>query len=157
MCRIKGKICAVLCLSTVSHFLPSFLSLAHSLVTLFLPLALPHFISTFIPTASISHFSRFCLLTFHLSAKQIPLQLPKLCQKALSLFIYFSLLLFCDKQFKWQVLLDGIDSSLYRAWTLGISHIFEYSNWCFYSQQFIISKQKRAGLTPMGHRFHGSG
>lgn len=47
------------------------------------------FISPPIPTISISHFSRFCLLTFHLSAQQIPLQLPKLCQKTLSLFIYF--------------------------------------------------------------------
>lgn len=107
----KERKCVVLCLCTFSHFLSSFLSLAHSLVTPFLPRALPHFISAFIPTASISHFSRFCLLTFHLSAEQIPLQLPKLCQKALPLFIYFSLLLFCGKQFKWQVLLDGIDSS----------------------------------------------
>lgn len=45
-------------------------------------------VSTSIPTISVSHFSRFCLLTFPLSAEQIPLQLPKLCQKALLLFIY---------------------------------------------------------------------
>lgn len=79
-----------LCVCTLSHFLPSFLSLAHSLVTVSAsPSASRPFISTSIPTISISHFSRFCLLTFHLSAEQIPLQLPKLCQKALLLFIYF--------------------------------------------------------------------
>lgn len=81
-------------LHSLSHFLPPFLSLTHSLVTFSASRCLSLCLTSLHPYPPFpSHFSRFCLLNFHLSAEQIPLQLPKLCQKALSVFLYIFLLL----------------------------------------------------------------
>lgn len=71
---------------------PSFFSHAHSCHSLPPPLvpsrsASRPFIYAFTPTNFVSHSSRFCLLTIHLSAQYIPLHLPKLCLK--TQFIYF--------------------------------------------------------------------
>ena len=76
-------------------------------------------------------FPRFCLLTFHLSAEQIPLQLPKLCQKTLFLIYIFLLQL---------SLLPAVSNSNIAgteytrqniSWTSAVA--FEAFNWCFHS------------------------
>lgn len=113
--RRGGKVCPVVHvqmrdvvpLSLFLHSsLPALISL-NSITSFSVPLALPHILSFLHPYPPfLSHFSRFCLLTFHLSAQQIPLQLPKLCQKTLFLFIYFFCSFYCCQQFQMATLLE---------------------------------------------------
>lgn len=76
------------------------------------------FITTSIPSISISYLSRFCWLSLHLSTEQIPWQLPDLCHRRLLLVISsFS----ATSGFQTPNAVDGIHSS--KHWLNLKSHI----------------------------------